>query len=101
MISTKAFSQNYVKDVIIVKYKSSINKDKITEIDKKFKSKSEILIKELNIYKIKIPKNMKVEEAIKVYKESGFVEYAEPDYIMKIQEKKKKELKIYYDIGLC
>jgi len=58
-------------------------------------------LKELNIYKIKLPKNMKVEEAIKIYNQSGFVEYAEPDYIMKIQNKKKKELKIYYDIGLC
>jgi hypothetical protein len=93
--------QDYIKDVIIVKYKSNINLDKILELDKKFKTKSEVLIEELNIYKIKLPKNMKVEEAIKIYNQSGFVEYAEPDYIMKIQNKKKKELKIYYDIGLC
>lgn len=101
MITVNAYSQDYVKDRIIVKYKSDIDLKKIEEIDKKFKTKSEVLIRELNIYKIKLPKNMRVEDAIKLYQETNFVEYAEPDYIMKIQKENKKELKIYYDIGLC
>ncbi|WP_299238715.1 S8 family serine peptidase [Sulfurihydrogenibium sp.] len=73
-----AFSNSYAalykEGEIIVKFKSNPSNQTL---------KSQAISKTLNIHVIKLPSNMKVEDALKKYKNDPNVEYAEPNYIIK------------------
>jgi hypothetical protein len=73
-----AFSSSYTvlykEGEIIVKFKNDPSNQTL---------KSQAISKTFNIHVIKLPSNMKVEEALKKYKNDPNVEYAEPNYIIK------------------
>ena len=73
-----AFSNSYAalykEGEIIVKFKNNFSNQTL---------KSQAISKTLNIHVIKLPSNMKVEDALKKYKNDPNVEYAEPNYIIR------------------
>jgi subtilisin family serine protease len=73
-----AFSNSYAalykEGEIIVKFKNNPSNQTL---------KSQAISKTLNIHVIKLPSNMKVEDALKKYKNDPNVEYAEPNYIIR------------------
>jgi thermitase len=73
-----AFSSSYAalykEGEIIVKFKNNPSNQTL---------KSQAISKILNIHVIKLPSNMKVEDALKKYRNDPNVEYAEPNYIIK------------------
>ena len=96
--------EDYVKDEVIVKFKSNISEHRINEINTMLKARIIRKLSRTNTYLIKIPEGINVYEAIGRYMVTKDVEYAEPNYIVKetplgyeddidkIRELKKKEL---------
>lgn len=80
-------SGDYVDGLILVKYKNNISKQNITKIDSKYKTKSVLFSKELNLYKVSLPVNLTVDKAVAIFSKLAEVQYAEPDRVMKIQKK--------------
>lgn len=74
-------SADFVPDEIIVKFRDEVGKDKIEKIN----SKHGGLVRETSSYsgskRIAIPKGKKVSEMVRLYKDEGAVEYAEPNYV--------------------
>ncbi|MFN8575893.1 MAG: hypothetical protein U0354_03475 [Candidatus Sericytochromatia bacterium] len=87
LISKKA--GDYVDGVILVKYKEGTNKAQINKIDSKYKTKSVLFSPSLNLYKINLPENISIEEAVKIFSKLPEVQYAEPDMVMTILKNKK------------
>lgn len=94
-------TNNYQEGVILVKFKASVSETQIQKLNHKFHTDYIILIPELKLYKIKLPKQLTVEDAIKSFSSSDLIEYAEPDYKMKIQKASKKESKNKYFFEEC
>ena len=80
-------SGDYVDGLILVKYKDNVSKQSINKIDLKYKTKSVLFSKELNLYKVSLPANLTVDKAIAIFSKLVEVQYAEPDRVMKIQKK--------------
>ncbi len=74
-------TEDFVPDEIIVKFKDYVGEDNI----KKINSKHGGLVRETSSYsgskRIAIPKGKKVSEMVRLYKDEGAVEYAEPNYV--------------------
>lgn len=79
---------DYVDGLILVRYKDGITNLEINKIDRTYKTKSTLFIKNLSLYKVKLPDTLSVDQAVSVFLKLSEVKYAEPDRIMKIQNKK-------------
>jgi len=79
---------NFVKGLLIVKFVNSATQKEIDEINFRFNSS---ITKPVNIerkvYLIKLPENLSVEEAILLYSKEDSVDYAEPNYIYRTQNR--------------
>jgi subtilisin family serine protease len=71
---SNSYAAPYKEGEIIVKFKNNSSNQTV---------KSQTISKVLNIHVIKLPSNMKVEDALKKYKNDPNVEYVEPSYIIK------------------
>lgn len=80
-------SGDYVDGIILVKYKDNVSKQSIAKIDLKYKTKSVLFSKELNLYKVSLPSSLSVDKAVATFSKLAEVQYAEPDRVMKIQKK--------------
>ena len=87
--------KEYVEGEILVKFKPETTDSIINEVNKGFGTS--ILKKSdyTETYRIKIPEGKSVEEMVELYKKSVYVEFAEPNRIVKISpiEKKGEALK--------
>jgi len=90
-----AFSNSYAalykEGEIIVKFKNNPSNQTL---------KSQAISKTLNIHIIKLPSNMKVEDALKKYRNDPNVEYAEPNYIIRKLETTPNDPYYSYQWGL-
>lgn len=80
-------SGEYVDGIILVRYKDGTTSKDISKIDSTYKTQSVLFSKTLNLYKVKLPSSLSVEQAVKTLSKLSQVKYAEPDRIMKIQNK--------------
>ncbi len=79
-------SGDIVDGQVIVRFKSNVTKEEIQKLDKKLQTNSKLISLALNLYITKLPNEMKVTEAIELFKQTKMIDYAEPDRVMKIQK---------------
>lgn len=75
----------FKKDQLIVKFKKRTSSDSKSRINKKIKVNSIKKYKKLNVELVKLPKKVSVEQALNYYRNLPEVEYAEPNYVRKLQ----------------
>lgn len=84
--TTKDFEEK-VKASLLIRFKENVSKSEIETFEAKHKQKLELISNELKIYKIKLSKEIKIDNAIKLFSKESIVKYVEKDGIMKIQKK--------------
>jgi subtilisin family serine protease len=72
----------YVKGELIVKFKPAMGKKAFNATAAKIKAEKIAYFSNVDAFHLKLPKDMKVEEAIKILKDDPAVEYAEPNYMV-------------------
>ncbi len=77
----KSHEENYKKDEIFVKYKSSYKEAKKETFREKSGFTKIKTYKKIDTRLIKIPKDMDVQQALEIYRKDPNVEYAEPNYL--------------------
>jgi hypothetical protein len=85
-LSNKVKAGQIIPGVILVRFKKITSPADINRLDKKYNTKTELLSATLNLYKVKLPVSLNVENAIKLYSNEKIVEYAEADRVMTIQK---------------
>ena len=70
---------------ILVKFKSLISEDAVQKLHRKHGSGTIKEFRSLNVHHVKLPKGMSVEDAIQQYKAEPEVEYAEPNFLVSVQ----------------
>jgi subtilisin family serine protease len=74
----------YIPGEVIVKFKSDTTAYKINTLHKKIGSLKKMEFKGTRIHQMRLPDGVSVEEAVEYYKSDPDVEYAEPNYIVRI-----------------
>ena len=74
----------YIPGEVIVKFKSDTTAYKINTLHKKIGSLKKKEFKGTRIHQMRLPDGVSVEEAVEYYKSDPDVEYAEPNYIVRI-----------------
>ena len=74
----------YVPGEVIVKFKSDTTAYKINTLHKRIGSLNKKEFKGVRIHQMRLPDGVSVEEAVEYYKSDPDVEYAEPNYIVRI-----------------
>ncbi len=74
----------YVPGEVIVKFKSDTTAYKINTLHKRIGSLKKKEFKGVRIHQMRLPDGVSVEEAVEYYKSDPDVEYAEPNYIVRI-----------------
>jgi len=74
----------YLPDQLLVKFKPQISKEEIDNINKKFGCKVIKYISDQRLYLIELPKGASVREMIDSYQQIPEVDYAEPNYLIKL-----------------
>src|SRR3990172_2632563 len=78
-------SEQYKEGEILVKFKAGVSKSTQDNFHLKHGSSKIKEFSSLRIHHLKLKEGMSVEDAIKLYKKDPDVEYAEPNYIVKVQ----------------
>lgn len=76
----------YVQGELLVRFRDNVSKENAEEIITRHGASVITIIKDLNIYHIKLRPKQNVEEAIKEFTSYPEVIYAEPNYTMNIQD---------------
>lgn len=76
---------NYVPGEVLVKFRADVSQTAAQSIHERVGSKVVKHLEGVNVDLVKIPEGWTVEKAIKVYQADPGVEYAEPNYIRRIQ----------------
>lgn len=85
---TKPKSGDIIPNVLIIRFKDDMPKNYIKDIEKKHKVKSELISKDLNLYKIKLSIKQSENKLISELSKDKYIKYVENDRVMKIQNKK-------------
>lgn len=80
-------SGDIIKGSLIIRFKESTPKNYIKEIEKKLKVKSDVISKDLSIYKIKLTSNQSQNKIVSDLSKDKYIKYVENDRVMKIQKK--------------
>lgn len=78
-------------DILLLRLKKTTNLNYIIEIDKENNTKSELISKELKLYRVKISKNLTAEKVITILSQDQNIAYVEADKPMKILKTGKKK----------
>lgn len=78
-------------DILLLRLKKTTNLNYIIKIDKENNTKSDLISKELKLYRVKIPKNLTAEKAIVILSQDKNIAYVEADKPMKILKTGKKK----------
>ncbi len=70
----------YAPDQILVKFKPSVSAPSVRAVLSAYKTKEMKRIPKINVYQVKLPKDVSVEEMIYVMSQNPDIEYAEPNY---------------------
>jgi len=84
-LSSAAGAKKFSEDSIIVKFKPGATDAKKDDLHKRHGSKIAKKFDRLRMHHVKLKKGKAVEDALKEYRADPDVEYAEPDYVMKVQ----------------
>lgn len=80
------YAEEYAPGELLVKFKPNVSIYQIDSVNLQIGTQIIKHFKEINVYHLRITvPNLCVKDAIKKYKESGVVEYAEPNHIWRIQ----------------
>lgn len=77
-------SQDYLPGEMLVKFKNNASMDDIQFLNSHNQVIQISRIPGIDVYRLRLPQGMSVEEAVELYNQSGIVEYAEPNYRMAI-----------------
>ncbi|MEK7698047.1 MAG: hypothetical protein AAB310_00570, partial [Nitrospirota bacterium] len=78
--------QYYIEGELLLKYKEGISKEKALEIISQHGASVKEFIEGTNVCRIKLRPGQEVESAVKEFSSIPEVEYAEPNYKIKIQK---------------
>lgn len=81
---TPVKSTDYLPNEFLVKFKATATPDDIRFINSHHGVSQLSVISGIKVHRLRLPQNLSVEEAVKLYGQSPLVEYAEPNYRMKI-----------------
>lgn len=81
--ATKNMPARYVPGEVLVKFKSGTSIVAINKLHSAIGASKIRDIRHLGIHRMRLPKDVKVEEAVRNYRSDPNVEYAEPNYIVK------------------
>ena len=87
-----ATKSSYVPGEVLVKFQENISRAEAQSFHEQVGSKVVKRLKRINVDLVKIPEGWTVEKAIEVYQADPGVEYAEPNYIRRIQVESKQGL---------
>lgn len=82
--ATPVKSTDYLPNEFLVKFKANATPDDIRFINSHHGVSQLSVISGIKVHRLRLPENLSVEEAVKLYSQSPLVEYAEPNYRMKI-----------------
>lgn len=77
-------SSDYVPHELLVKFKTEARPEDIRFINSHHGVSTISVISGLRVHRLRLPASLSVEEAVRLYAQSPLVEYAEPNYRMKI-----------------
>ncbi len=85
VVEKKAETMPYVEGEVLVKIKDSIHSSNLKSLHATMGSRvlHATKLRDGELQLIRLPQGMKVEDAIKLYNQSPYVEYAEPNYIVR------------------
>ncbi|MBF2051830.1 MAG: hypothetical protein IGS03_00020 [Candidatus Sericytochromatia bacterium] len=72
----------YMPQELLVKFKAGVSADDIRFLNQTYGASQLSRISGIDVYRLRLPKNLGVEEAMALYGQSELVEYAEPNYTM-------------------
>ncbi len=81
---TPVKSTDYLPNEFLVKFKANATPDDIRFINSHHGVSQLSVISGIKVHRLRLPQNLSVEDAVKLYGQSPLVEYAEPNYRMKI-----------------
>jgi subtilisin family serine protease len=76
-------SEKYKRDEVLIKFKPGVSEKDKQNLHKKFNSEKIKEFPSLRLQRVKLKKDLSVEEAIRLYKADPGVEYAEPNFFYK------------------
>jgi len=77
-------AQAYVPNEMLVKFKDGVSADDIRFINSHHGVSQLSRIAGIDVYRLRLPQNLGVEEAMALYNQHDLVEYAEPNYTMSL-----------------
>jgi len=80
--NTNARDTEYVPGEVLVKFKDGTLAKDINNLHANLKTSKRKELHKLKLHRLKLPKQLSVEEAVSKYKQDPNVEYAEPNYIV-------------------
>jgi len=81
----EAGQPSYVPGEVLVKFQENVSREAAQSLHEQVGSKVIKRLKRINVDLVRIPEGWTVEKAIEVYQADPGVEYAEPNYIRRIQ----------------
>ncbi len=79
-------TSDYLPGEVMVKYKAGVSKDDIAFLNQHFNVQQLSRIGGIDVYRLRLPRGMSVEEAVQRYGASPLVEFAEPNYKMALPQ---------------
>jgi len=80
-VKKESKTAKYVSNEILVKFKPNVSDEKINSITRADDAEVEEEVSEVDVHRIKIPKEKSVKEMVNEYENDPRVEFAEPNYI--------------------
>jgi hypothetical protein len=77
-------NDTYKPDQLLVRFKPQISREEVNKINNSFECKVIRYMANQNLYLIEIPKDTSIEDMINKYLQIPEVEYAEPNYLIKL-----------------
>jgi len=86
MAEKEKTEQKYVEGELLVKFKPEINaEERVKILTEEYGCEILDVIKGLDVYRIKIPKEKTVPEMVEILSKDERIKYAEPNYIYRLQ----------------
>ncbi len=83
-VTAQRTSETFVKDELLVKFKSQTSSQSIAKTEREIGSRLLEKFSDIGWQRVKLPKNLSVEDAIKSYKTFAEIESAQPNYFYQL-----------------
>ncbi len=85
-VASKAGEPRFAPDRVLVKAKEGVSAEAIDSINRSNGARTEKKLPRTRVSVVKLPKGLQVTDAVKRYEASPDVEYAEPDYLLSVDQ---------------